>query len=861
MQGLSELFDARDWSRKPLEEMHRTIVWLEKVAPSEGAKARRQLAERFEDFVDTVPRIAPYEAQIKEALDWLSSRDPDLEDQLFAAFNRQLARWEEIFNLAAPFRDPKPEAVFGAGKVKVNGATLLAVHESTEGNVVYTRVNSAGPVSMEVVLDESWEQASQIALLLNATRTKLTSADENATSVRDYEYRFVIRTQPRRRVPDEEGNESPQPLSAVRQVNGRFLLEIFRDQACLQRKTVDAANLPSGPLGIKATKKGEQLEFEVGKPLKMQGRWRLAVGNVEPAEFRDPFAFQGGESGVFAIQWPAGVAVLQLRGLRQAKPERASLLQEGDHRFARREFATALAFYRHQAQTADEVDTKQAARYKMAMCLLALKREAEAEETLAGVARERGDRWPALAACQLWVRWVRQRRFAEADLLYMSLAGAYRPEQVASMIPSEVRDEILNAYVSQIKSLNLYRADYDAVRACERAVSIAKLFRDSSWLTSSGQLESRLIRAHRKSGQEAKALEVAGEMLRDTRSGKWSDVLLEYCWMLRVAGRHEEALQRIDDWTKAAEQRSVPHEVILERVRVLAALGRWDEAEKEVDKVLRVVTPENPGWCYTSAWALLGFLRERRGDVSGAQQAWKEGLQVDWRTPWYGFRMIEGLILASLSGELTKSDTEILAKRLMVSILGGAGEIAPIQFLIREELEFATSVLGNVFQTTRGREYARKIVFRELTFADCIRVPPMLVADEAIRALREDTSDEEEALIWRFVDDSYIAMTQMRGVDKRQLLYLASTWKGITGHFGWQDVTPTLESKVRGPIAYVMGHRYLHHLKRPGEAVMFFQTALKDARPESPLEKLAQAELDRLAPKANKSSSRNSVSP
>ena len=46
-----------------------------------------------------------------------------------------------------------------------------------------------------------------------------------------------------------------------------------------------------------------------------------------------------------------------------------------------------------------------------------------------------------------------------------------------------------------------------------------------------------------------------------------------------------------------------------------------------------------------------------------------------------------------------------------------------------------------------------------------------------------------------------------------------------------------------------MGQRYLR-LNRAEDATFFFQTALDDAPPGSPLETLAQAELNRLAPTA-----------
>jgi hypothetical protein len=55
-----------------------------------------------------------------------------------------------------------------------------------------------------------------------------------------------------------------------------------------------------------------------------------------------------------------------------------------------------------------------------------------------------------------------------------------------------------------------------------------------------------------------------------------------------------------------------------------------------------------------------------------------------------------------------------------------------------------------------------------------------------------------------------------------------------------------LDRSRRGPLAYVLGHRYLRIFKKQGAAVSFFRTALADAPPGSPLKRLAQAELNRL---------------
>lgn len=78
-----------------------------------------------------------------------------------------------------------------------------------------------------------------------------------------------------------------------------------------------------------------------------------------------------------------------------------------------------------------------------------------------------------------------------------------------------------------------------------------------------------------------------------------------------------------------------------------------------------------------------------------------------------------------------------------------------------------------------------------------------------------------------------------------QVLQVALTWKGTTNFLGWAGVKGSLEPALRGPLAYVAGHRYLR-LNRPTDAVTFFRTARQDSSPGSALHRLAQAELERL---------------
>jgi hypothetical protein len=73
-------------------------------------------------------------------------------------------------------------------------------------------------------------------------------------------------------------------------------------------------------------------------------------------------------------------------------------------------------------------------------------------------------------------------------------------------------------------------------------------------------------------------------------------------------------------------------------------------------------------------------------------------------------------------------------------------------------------------------------------------------------------------------------------------------WTGTAGFLGWGGLAPTLQPRIRGPLAYVLGHRFLGMGQRD-DAVAAFHAAVADGPPGSPLRRLAQAQLDRLAGK------------
>ena len=112
------------------------------------------------------------------------------------------------------------------------------------------------------------------------------------------------------------------------------------------------------------------------------------------------------------------------------------------------------------------------------------------------------------------------------------------------------------------------------------------------------------------------------------------------------------------------------------------------------------------------------------------------------------------------------------------------------------------------------------------------------------RAFGESFTDEEEDIVWSVVQQLYAKY--LRGeLSQPQLVQVALAWKGTTNYLGWKGVKGSIEPGIRGPLAYVLGRRYLCLGLREG-ALELFRNAQQDAAEGSTLRQLAEAQIAQL---------------
>jgi hypothetical protein len=114
-------------------------------------------------------------------------------------------------------------------------------------------------------------------------------------------------------------------------------------------------------------------------------------------------------------------------------------------------------------------------------------------------------------------------------------------------------------------------------------------------------------------------------------------------------------------------------------------------------------------------------------------------------------------------------------------------------------------------------------------------------------ALPGPLKPEDEEVIWQAVRDGHDAYCSGK-LSKLHVVLSDRAWKGSASW--WNLIQQALPTRLRASGAYLLGHRYLHlDGKKPKDAVPLFQQAVKEAPPDSPVRRLAQAQLDRLQAK------------
>jgi hypothetical protein len=427
-------------------------------------------------------------------------------------------------------------------------------------------------------------------------------------------------------------------------------------------------------------------------------------------------------------------------------------------------------------------------------------------------------------------------------------------------VSSELRQTIWKGYHFDNHGVNLLKfvGHPERARQYEQAVAIEELLEDNYYGTM--QIKYALCKAYRCAGRNEEAIQQFAKLIAAYPDSP--GFMDEYAWLLRERGQHFDAMNLVngrllDKDGSINGQRSY---LLLARARLHVAKQDWANAEKDVRELLQRGAAGQLGYHHhAGACLVLGFLRDRAGDSDGAMRAWKDGLYGNWvrlarpddpaaAKPENYLRnggmtqVLYGLILASLTNELKDAEGEAVMTRLLATTAADS----PLAYLKAHHTP-QPALLRGLWRSTRGREWARRIAFEDLSYPEMIRAPLVLMAYEMMRqgAMPGDLSADQDAVAWKLTEDTFSAVLANK-FGSAEGLKFALAWKGVTGPFGWKGLAEILDPSIRGPFAYVLAQRYERVLKSPDEAPALYREALKDAPADSPLRRLVEAELERL---------------
>jgi tetratricopeptide (TPR) repeat protein len=805
---------APEWTEEQLCAVEGMIAALAKADPAQASERRTRLPKALADSI----RAADL-ARARQQLALLDRLDPAEAARIGAELRQRESIWPLVFKLEAPFAESRE--VFEPGQVRVAGESL----RSAAAGLVRTRKTCEGNVELKAEFDGAWKDSSHLGLLFNPGHPS--------------GYQFLLIS----------SEAAPAPsFSAIREAKGFFRLQIRRGEVLIREELVDSGAIDTAaPLRLIAKREGDLL--------------KLQVNDAKRVEFRDPFALGTGRKGVFAVAWPEGAGIRRLLATHQELPLNPSRLDVGDDLFLRGKFEEALDRYGEAGQSPDARAVRPEALYKQGLCNLQLNREEEARKIFEGIAagfmtaeREEDKRWFFLADCQLLLLYFREKDGIDraAAVLDKLPAYSYSFDTLALLLPTDIRQQILGSVQTGSVGGNFHLRPEDHLLRTELAVRASELLQPS---TRRGEYEYHsLMRAYMMVGRNVEALRIAEKSFRVFRYG--GEVLDDYSWILRLPGGNRDlqnALKALDPGLAADPTHYV------ERARIHAACKDWDAALKDVETSLAKPLDYQS---FSAGCLIRGFILEQRGaPAEKVEEAWRRGLIRNWMPPKddrgddtygpirSGMSILYNWIMASLLNDMTDAEAE----RLLGGLMAFAGKDNPVfNKLMRP------SMLRATWRTPRARDVARHVAFRDLSFFDIARYPLFVGWIEFVHEVcfnaSEPLSPDQDELLWRMSGEIFSAYREGSLTDRYLLPFgvIVSGSPNAPG-MGWREVSTLLEKnpKLRGPLAYVFGQRYVKKGQRD-VALIFFKSASADAdrEPAQPLlKRLSQTELDALVPK------------
>ncbi len=792
-------------------------------AADDQARFQRRFADQIDDAIHQPRLEAPKIDQICAAIRLLGARDSARAAGLQSDLDENLDRWRGAFLLEPAFANL--HSIFEPGQMEIrDGALRLTAGANAEGKPpsVHTLTPSGDRVELEGTFAPDWEQSAEIGVGLNQTGAA--------------GYDLVVAVAPRNDDPTLAiGVPVHATFAEVRKQGGSLAAEIRRNGKTLQRQNIPLSSIVSGALTIRGRRDRDRLT--------------LQVNQLPEIAFFDPFPLAP-TGGVLAVRWPRSTGLTRLQAKLKLEATTPNPLQNADQLYDSGRLEDAESAYQGVALTAREPELKQEIDYKLGLCALGLNRTADAEKAFTSLLDAGGTRWPLLAGVRLWRLRLAAGRIDDSTVVYARLRPKMPSDGLSALIPAAERGEIMAMYLAKYVPQLRVHNDPLRVQNLELADRIDRELSPDGKGTN--YVQFLLGSAYESAGDMTAACNVFREIARDFNPDSPN---IEYMRLLRVTNQQADALAELN--SRLDERRGARWFCLLERSRTYASLDQWDKAAADIDEAFRLMKQDHDSARLffdptRHLYLLKGFLQARRGDTAGAIGIWGEGYagskprEIEANG---GGGVSNGLILGSLSGEMTKDEALEFTQQLLDS-LGGKSRLAQ-GFLPFSGDEIAET-LRQMWRSPRGKAMAQRFAINALTKPERTKIP-LLLAGTAFATARafgaDQLPEEQESLLWETVEETYQTAVGNYRAALGSIPMAALLWKGFAQP--WGTLAPLFSPRLRARAAYVLAHRYLF-LDNVSQAQTFLEETLailKNSPADPQLSELAQADLTLLKAK------------
>ena len=470
------------------------------------------------------------------------------------------------------------------------------------------------------------------------------------------------------------------------------------------------------------------------------------------------------------------------------------------------------------------------------------------------------------------------------------LVAERSPDHLARLRESTMVNSLRNLVAGYASSEDLYsftRGDSDRIENLRNFVRIEERLAPGGGVVEAkrGLLRAYMARGDARSRDLVRAVDVAQGLLKEDLSPAWRMIVLrDYVWVaiqLKEGdpGILDDARARLDGSLRAgAATSSVFLPLLVERARVFAALGRFEDARtdmkryfREVDKdrirfreqrsadlLLGESPPENvPALFYFEACLLYGFLLENVPDRKNAEGYWRTGYRAAHITR--SGSAYEAAVLGSLCGEISPEDADNMVVYTVENADPSGKDVAAqaVRYLTPSFNRVVADILNRAWASSRGRREAEDLVFRRTSFRRFTTVQIRLWLLEGFKmalAGRDGRgailSGKEEDFLWELTEEVHraFAADEVSGPDivrttvlafgpdaPPPLLEAAARLSQIPrdsiepGFAGWRKASRGLPVQLHSPIAFLLGRHYRLNCRDVEDSRAFFRMAYETA--------------------------------